>query len=195
MSFRPLPFALLFAAPALAADVTVLDRPPVTPASTQFVGNRPPLEPSGLVRLPPGAVQPDGWLKAQLRMQADGFHGHLQEISAFLKKDGNAWLAKDGRGQQGWEEVPYWLKGYLNCGYVLGDETIIQDAQVWIEGAMHNGGGGTTYPLPFGGTATYSRLNSNFIVDTTSSMVQGMPNPLHESIVYENRAGQFRDLL
>src|SRR4051812_3156257 len=138
MSARPLLLALLSASSALAADVTVLDKPPVTPASTQYVANRPPLKPSGLVRLPPGAVKPDGWLKAQLRMQADGFHGHLQEISGFLKKEGNAWLAKDGRGQQGWEEVPYWLKGYLNCGYALGDEKIIKDAQTWIEGAINS---------------------------------------------------------
>ena len=111
---------------------------PVTPANTQYVANRTPLQPSGLVRLPPGAVKPEGWLKAQLRMQADGFHGHLQEISAFLKKEGNAWLSKDGRGQQGWEEVPYWLKGYLNCAYALGDEKMIKEAQVWIEGAINS---------------------------------------------------------
>src|SRR5262249_37802292 len=111
-------------------------RPRVKPANTQYVTNRPPLQPSGLVRLPPGAVKPEGWLKAQLRLQADGFHGHLQEISGFLKKEGNAWLSKDGRGQQGWEEVPYWLKGYLNCAYALNDEKMIKEAQVWIEGAI-----------------------------------------------------------
>jgi DUF1680 family protein len=134
--FRPLSITFLIVGPAVAADVTVLDKPPVEPASTQYIANRPPLKPSGLVRLPPGAVKPDGWLKAQLRMQADGFHGHLQEISGFLKKDGNAWLSKDGRGSQGWEEVPYWLKGYLNCAYALNDEKMMKEAQVWIEGAI-----------------------------------------------------------
>ena len=134
--FRPLSLALLVAGPAVAADVTVLDKPPVEPANTQYVANRPPLKPSGLVRLPPGAVKPEGWLKAQLRLQADGFHGHLQEISGFLKKEGNAWLSKDGRGSQGWEEVPYWLKGYLNCAYALNDGMMMKQAQVWIEGAI-----------------------------------------------------------
>ena len=90
--FRPLFLALLLASTALAADVNVVDRPPVKPANTQYLTNRPPLQPSGLVRLPPGAIKPEGWLKAQLRLQADGFHGHLQEISGFLKKEGNAWL-------------------------------------------------------------------------------------------------------
>jgi DUF1680 family protein len=133
---RPLSLALLISGPVFAADVTVVDRPPVKPANMQYVTNRPPLQPSGLVRLPSGAVKPEGWLKAQLRLQADGFHGHLQEISGFLKKEGNAWLSKDGRGQQGWEEVPYWLKGYLNCAYALNDEKMMKEAQVWIEGAI-----------------------------------------------------------
>jgi len=129
---------LLFAAPAAAADVSVVDQPPVTPANTQYVSNRKPLQPSGLVRLPPGSVKPEGWLKTQLRLQADGFHGHLQELSRFLKKDKNAWLSKDGRGEQGWEEVPYWLKGYLNCAYALNDEAMIKDAHFWVEGALNS---------------------------------------------------------
>ncbi|MBO0698135.1 MAG: glycoside hydrolase family 127 protein [Zavarzinella sp.] len=137
--FRLAAFSVtLLPTPLLAAEVTVLDRPPVEPASTQYVPNRKPLKPSGLVRLPPGSVKPTGWLKVMLRMQADGFHGHLEELSAFLKKDKNAWLAKDGRGEQGWEEVPYWLKGYLNCAYALGDEAMIKEAHFWVEGALNS---------------------------------------------------------
>src|SRR5262245_33236895 len=128
---------LLIAIPAFA-DVTVVDKAPVTPANTQYVANKKPLQPSGLVRLPPGSVKPEGWLKAMLRMQADGFHGHLQEISPFLKKEGNAWLSKDGRGSQGWEEVPYWLKGYINCAYALNDEKMIKEAHFWVEGAINS---------------------------------------------------------
>lgn len=53
-------------------------------------------------------------------------------------------------------------------------ETYITDGGVvWIEGAIQDGG----FPLPFGGTATYNTLNDNFIVDTSSPMIQGMPNP------------------
>ena len=58
--------------PPCAADVTVFDKPPATPANTQYVANRPPLKPSGLVRLPPGAVKPDGRFKAQLRCRPTG---------------------------------------------------------------------------------------------------------------------------
>jgi hypothetical protein len=133
--------AVLYALAVHAAgpsDVTVLDRPPTAPANTQYTGNRDPLAPSPAIALPPGAVRPKGWLLTMLRMQADGFHGHLQELSRFLKKDGNAWLSPAGRGDHGWEEVPYWLKGYLNCAYVLGDERMTREAQVWIEGAINS---------------------------------------------------------
>ena len=69
-------------------------------------------------------------------LQAEGFHGHLGEISRFLKKEGNAWLSQDGRGDHGWEETPYWLKGYGNCAYLLRDRAMIAEAEVWIEGAI-----------------------------------------------------------
>ena len=128
-----LPF--LFAVPAFA-DVTVVDKPPTSPPSTQYVANRKPLQSLGLVRLPPGSVKPEGWLKTMLRAQADGFHGHLEEISPYLKKDGNAWLSKDGTGKQGWEEVPYWLKGYLNCAYALDDAKMIEEGHFWVKAAL-----------------------------------------------------------
>ena len=101
-----------------------------------YVMNRPPLQPSALVKLPPGAVVPDGWLRHQLRLQADGFHGHLTEISEFLAKEGNAWLDTKGEGDHGWEEAPYWLKGFLNCALVLGDEKMLAEAKLWIDGAI-----------------------------------------------------------
>ena len=91
---------------------------------------------SPLVKLPPGAVAPTGWLHEQLRRQADGFHGHLTEISQWLTKPGNAWLSPAGEGQHGWEEPPYWLKGFSNCAYVLGDERMLAETKIWIEGAL-----------------------------------------------------------
>jgi DUF1680 family protein len=94
------------------------------------------LQNSVLVKLPIGSIKPKGWLGKQLRLQAEGFHGHLTEISGFLVKDGNAWLSSDGSGDHGWEEVPYWLKGYLNCAYVLGDDAMIEEAKLWVEGAL-----------------------------------------------------------
>jgi hypothetical protein len=36
----------------------------------------------------------------------------------------------------GWEELPYWLKGYGDLGYVLKDEKIIAQAKKWINAVI-----------------------------------------------------------
>ncbi|MGB2824733.1 MAG: beta-L-arabinofuranosidase domain-containing protein, partial [Phycisphaerae bacterium] len=118
------------------AAVTVVARPDVKAKNDHYVSNREPLAPSPFMKLPIGAIQPRGWLREQLRLEADGFVGHLTEISRFLKKEGNAWLSPAGEGHSGWEEVPYWLKGFGDVGYVLGDERIIAEARTWIEAAI-----------------------------------------------------------
>ena len=115
-----------------------VDRPEAAGTNRHYVSNREPLIPSVLIKLPIGCIKPQGWLRKQLELQAAGFHGHLGEISKFLKKENNAWLARDGLGEHGWEEVPYWLKGFSNCAYVLGDEAMIAETKVWIEGAMNS---------------------------------------------------------
>jgi len=117
-------------------DIRVVERPSAEAKNDFYVGNRPPLTPSPFMRLPPGAIEPKGWVRRQLELQRDGFHGHLTEISQFLKKEGNAWLSPTGEGDHGWEEPPYWLKGFSNCGYILRDERMITESKIWIEGAL-----------------------------------------------------------
>jgi len=47
------------------------------------------------------------------------------------RQENNAWL---GTGNDyGWEEVPYWLKGYGDMAYILGDKKMIDEAKTWIE--------------------------------------------------------------
>lgn len=125
--------------PALI-EVTSCEVPAADDETTNshYVGNRPPLRKSALITLPLGSIEPRGWLRKKLRLQADGFHGHLGEISRFLAQEGNAWLSAAGEGKHGWEEVPYWLKGFLNCGYVLDDQRMIKEARIWIDGAINS---------------------------------------------------------
>src|SRR5262249_3861483 len=89
-------------------------------------------------KLPISAVRPEGWLREQLKLQSEGFHGHLGEISAFLRREKNSWLSPSGQGERGWGEVPYWLKGFGDCAYILGNEEQIREAKVWIEGALNS---------------------------------------------------------
>ena len=106
------------------------------PPNTLYVGNRPPLEPSPAIKMPIGAVRARGWLSRQLQLEAEGFTGHLMELSNFLKKEGNAWLSPSGEGHSFWEEVPYWLKGFIDLGYLLRDERIIAEAHQWVEAVI-----------------------------------------------------------
>lgn len=132
----------------------VVDKPAMTCVNDYYVSNRAPLKPSVLVKLPVGAIKPQGWLLRYLEKQRDGMTGNLQHISAWLQKEDNAWLSTDGKGQWGWEEVPYWLKGYANLGYILNEPGIIEEAMVWIEGALNcrhaNGDFGPLYHVSGG---------------------------------------------
>ncbi|MCX8108404.1 MAG: glycoside hydrolase family 127 protein, partial [Verrucomicrobiae bacterium] len=121
-----------------ASEVSLVDKPEVEPPNEHYPGFRQPLNPSPLIKLPVGVVRPDGWLKRQLELQSEGFHGHLSELSAFLKKENNAWLSPTGEGEHGWEEVPYWLKGFGDCAYLLGKEDQIAEARVWIEAVIRS---------------------------------------------------------
>ena len=77
------------------------------------------------MKLPIGAIKPKGWLLHQLELERDGMTGHLTEISSWCKFESSAWADPNGKGHNGWEELPYWLKGFGDLGYVLHDEKII----------------------------------------------------------------------
>ncbi len=111
--------------------VTIVDRPAVNTMNSYYKGNRQPLLPSNFIKLPVGSVKPQGWTKRYLELQRDGLTGHLGEISAWLNKKNNAWL--NAGGEYGWEEVPYWLKGYGNIAYILEDKKMIAETKTWIE--------------------------------------------------------------
>lgn len=119
-------------------EVSVVSQPATVSVNSYYVGNKSPLLHSPLIKLPIGAIEPKGWLREKLVMQINGFHGHLEEISKFLKKENNAWLSSEGKGKYGWEEVPYWLKGYSNCAYILNDKNSIRKAEVWLNAAINN---------------------------------------------------------
>ncbi|GIW88141.1 MAG: hypothetical protein KatS3mg108_2465 [Isosphaeraceae bacterium] len=74
----------------------------------------PPMQP-----LPLGAIEPRGWLRDQLRLQADGLSGHLDEFWPDIKD--SAWF---GGNAEGWERVPYWLDGLVPLAYLLDDAVL-----------------------------------------------------------------------
>ncbi len=121
---------------AQEARVATVRQPPTDKRSAFYPSNREPLAPSPFVKLPIGAIRPKGWLRHMLQTEAEGMSGRLTEISPWCKAEGNAWLSPEGKGHSPWEEMPYWLKGFGDLGYVLGDERILKEARRWIEGIL-----------------------------------------------------------
>ncbi len=77
---------------------------------------QPSLEPVAMEPMPLGSVKAEGWLKRQLRIQADGLSGHLDEFWPDVKDSG--WF---GGHAEGWERAPYWLDGVIPLAYTLDD--------------------------------------------------------------------------
>ena len=109
----------------------IVDSPNKTAVSANYVSSRKPLQPVSFLKLPLGSITPKGWVNRYLELQRDGLTGHLGEISAWLEKKNNAWLQESG--DHGWEEVPYWLKGYQDLAYILQDKKMMDETKTWIE--------------------------------------------------------------
>ncbi|MEZ5104096.1 MAG: glycoside hydrolase family 127 protein [Draconibacterium sp.] len=110
--------------------ISVVSRPDLKAQNSFYPGNKAPLQPANFIKLPLGSIQPEGWILHLLQLQKDGLCGHLGEISAWLDKENNAWLSEGG--DHGWEEVPYWLKGYSDMAFMLDDAEMKKEAMIWI---------------------------------------------------------------
>ncbi|MBP1596980.1 MAG: hypothetical protein H6Q05_2357 [Acidobacteria bacterium] len=66
--------------------------------------------------LPLGSILPTGWLRRQLRIQADGLSGHLDEFWPDVGQ--SQWF---GGQAEGWERAPYWLDGVIPLAWLLDD--------------------------------------------------------------------------
>ena len=69
----------------------------------------------------PSILQPKGWLKSQLEIQAEGLSGNLDKIWPDIRD--SAWI---GGKAEGWERVPYWLDGFIPLAYLLRNEDMIK---------------------------------------------------------------------
>jgi len=118
-------------------EISVVQSVPAVAPNRHYPSNRAPLAVSPLVKLPIGSVTPRGWVRDMLRLEADGMVGHLEEISAWCRFDpGNGWVNPQSKEKRGWEELPYWLKGYGDLGYVLKDQKITANARKWIDAIL-----------------------------------------------------------
>ncbi|MGO8752340.1 MAG: beta-L-arabinofuranosidase domain-containing protein [Thermoguttaceae bacterium] len=107
-----------------------------------------PLVKPAFIPLPPGAVEPRGWLRDMALAARDGITGHLDEWHPTF---GEGWKGvpiqapgaePDGAG---WpiEQCSYWLDGLVRLGYALHDDILIQKARarlsLVVEGVNRGG--------------------------------------------------------
>ncbi len=95
----------------------------------RVVTNRAPLRRNAFDSLPLGAIEPKGWLRRQLEIQAAGLTGHLGEFWSDVGPN-SGWLGGTG---ESWERGPYYLDGLLPLAYELNDATLIRKAKQWVD--------------------------------------------------------------
>ena len=78
-------------------------------------------------------IKPQGWLRRQLEIQAEGLSGNLHKIWPDVRD--SAWI---GGNREGWERVPYWLDGFIPLAYLLEDEELIADAKKYIDAIVNS---------------------------------------------------------
>ena len=121
-----------FAVMLVANGVLAAAEPPAKPPHAVNYGRpfEPPTRPA-LIPLPPGAVEPDGWLRDWCLAARDGYTGHMDEYDAEFKR---AWAADHKmtgdrlnwpKGAWPYEGGGYWFDGLVRLGYVLHDDALL----------------------------------------------------------------------
>jgi hypothetical protein len=107
---------------------------------TEFAahGQSPVVSGSGLAArtfhpLPLGTIQPEGWLRRQLTLQANSLTGHLDEFWPDVGQ--SQWF---GGKAEGWERAPYWLDGYIPLAWSLGDARMQARARRYVDHIVAN---------------------------------------------------------
>ncbi len=102
-------------------------------ADEQTDTRRSALQPVAFRPLPLGQVKPSGWLREQLKTQAAGLSGHLDEFWPDIKN--SAWI---GGRAEGWERVPYWLDGIVPLAYLLDDQALQARIKPFIDSILEH---------------------------------------------------------
>ncbi|MBA4184730.1 MAG: hypothetical protein H0X49_12065, partial [Acidobacteria bacterium] len=100
----------------------------------RIIKNRQPLPAVSFYPLPLTSIKPRGWLRRQLRIQADGVTGKLDEFWKDLDAN-SGWLGGTG---EDWERGPYYMDGLVPLAYLLDDPKLIAKANKWVGWTLSN---------------------------------------------------------
>lgn len=111
--------------------------------------------------LPLGTVRPAGWLQRQLRIQANGLSGHLDEFWPDVAQ--SQWF---GGSAEGWERAPYWLDGAIPLAWLVDDAPLKARVTSHMEYIMaHQREDGWFSPYPPDATSKRYDLWSILLID------------------------------
>ncbi len=92
------------------------------------------LAPAALQPLPLGQIRPTGWLLRQMRLQADGMGGHLDEFWPDVGPN-SGWAGGTG---ESWERGPYFLDGLVPLAWQLDDPALKAKAMRFIDWTLQH---------------------------------------------------------
>ena len=107
-------------------------------------------------------IKPEGWLRRQLEIQAEGLSGNLHKIWPDIRD--SKWIGGD---REGWERVPYWLDGFIPLAYLLENEDMIATVKKYIDAILSSQEeDGWICPCPEKKRATYDTWAIQLICKT-----------------------------
>jgi hypothetical protein len=92
------------------------------------------LTPAAFQPLRLGEIRPSGWLLRQMRLQADGMGGHLDEFWPDVGEN-SGWLGGTG---ESWERGPYFLDGLVPLAWQLDDVVLKAKAMRFIDWTLRH---------------------------------------------------------
>ncbi|MCR5792234.1 MAG: glycoside hydrolase family 127 protein [Lachnospiraceae bacterium] len=114
--------------------LTGLMIPTNTDKSKAAVGDNSRLEKVVYKPLSLGSVKATGWLKNQLELQAKYLTGEMKKYNNYNAAT-SGWLGTSG---ESWENGPYFVRGLVALAYELEDESLMQEAESWMDAAINS---------------------------------------------------------
>jgi len=138
----------------------------VAPAATTSMKTPKGLAEPAFRPLPLGSIKPRGWLERQLRIQAAGLTGHLDEFWPDVAD--SKWF---GGKAEGWERAPYWLDGFIPLAWLLDDPALKEKAKRRVDQILAGQRADGWY-APFPADASSQRYDLWAILLANKALVQ-----------------------
>lgn len=94
------------------------------------------LAPFKFEHYPLGSIRPEGWLRDQIQLSADGLGGHLFDFYRYVAR--STWLGGDEEYSELNEAAPYWFNYIVPLAWTLDDERLKGQARHFLDYVLDN---------------------------------------------------------